>query len=426
MTQKEKQVIYLLLTVLLLVVVSVSSFLAVKIVKNKESSLAEKEEVILKPKETSLDQANELVSGYYYDKALELLETDSSEKATELKARINELVKTSVHWDDPGKIPHLFFHSLIKDSKKAFGSAQNGQGYKDYMVTIEEFNRSIEELYKNGYVLVSLEKLVQKNSNNELEFVGVNLPQNKKPLVLSQDDVSYYEYMTGEGFPDKLVLDTNQEVKNLYSDNGNQEIGDFDMIPLIDSFVKEHPDFSYQGAKGIIALTGYNGVLGYRTSPSVYGDNEKTKEEKEEAIKVAEKMKATGWTFASHSWGHIDMDKSTLEDIQRDNQLWQEEVAPIVGKTSVFIYPFGADINDWLPYEEDENKKFAYLKEQGFDIYCNVDATQSSWGQFDNEFYRNSRINVDGIRFESELTGENTVLNAFFNTKDVIDEKTRE
>ena len=137
-------------------------------------------------------------------------------------------------------------------------------------------------------------------------------------------------------------------------------------------------------------------------------------------------MKATGWTFASHSWGHIDMGKSTLEDIQRDNQLWQEEVAPIVGKTSVFIYPFGADINDWLPYEEDENKKFAYLKEQGFDIYCNVDATQSSWGQFDNDFYRNSRINVDGIRFESELTGENTILNAFFNTKDVIDEKARE
>lgn len=83
-------------------------FLAVKIVKNKESSLAEKEEVILKPKETNLDQANELVSGYYYDKALELLETDSSEKATELKARINELVKTSVHWDDPGKIPICF------------------------------------------------------------------------------------------------------------------------------------------------------------------------------------------------------------------------------------------------------------------------------------------------------------------------------
>ena len=49
------------------------------------------------------------------------------------------------------------------------------------------------------------------------------------------------------------------------------------MVPLIDAFVKKHPDFSYRGAKGTLALTGYNGVLGYRTSKSQYGDNEKKK-----------------------------------------------------------------------------------------------------------------------------------------------------
>ena len=37
------------------------------------------------------------------------------------------------------------------------------------------------------------------------------------------------------------------------------------MVPLIDTFVKEHPDFSYHGRKGILAMTGYDGVLGYRT-----------------------------------------------------------------------------------------------------------------------------------------------------------------
>ena len=31
------------------------------------------------------------------------------------------------------------------------------------------------------------------------------------------------------------------------------------MVPLIDRFVEEHPDFSYRGAKGIVALTGYDG-----------------------------------------------------------------------------------------------------------------------------------------------------------------------
>ena len=135
-------------------------------------------------------------------------------------------------------------------------------------------------------------------------------------------------------------------------------------------------------------------------------------------------MKKEGWTFASHAWGHIDMGKSSLADIQKDNELWQREVAPIVGKTTVFIYPFGADISDWQTYSSD-NDKFDYLKEQGFDIYCNVDATQTSWGQFDKEFYRNARINIDGIRFESELKGENNVLESFFDTKTVYDKEAR-
>ncbi len=42
-------------------------------------------------------------------------------------------------------------------------------------------------------------------------------------------------------------------------------VGDYDLVPILDSFIKEHPDFSYHGRKGILAMTGYNGVLGYRT-----------------------------------------------------------------------------------------------------------------------------------------------------------------
>ena len=42
-------------------------------------------------------------------------------------------------------------------------------------------------------------------------------------------------------------------------------LGKYDLVPILDRFVEEHPDFSYRGAKAILALTGYNGVLGYRT-----------------------------------------------------------------------------------------------------------------------------------------------------------------
>ncbi len=197
------------------------------------------------------------------------------------------------------------------------------------------------------------------------------------------------------------------------------------MVPLIDAFVKKHPDFSYRGAKGTLALTGYNGVLGYRTSKSQYGDNEKTKKEIKEAKKVAEQLKKDGWSFASHTWGHLNMTQASLEDVKKDNELWQQEVAPILGKTNILIYPFGADISDWQPYSA-ENQKFAYLKSQGFDIFCNVDASTPAWGQLGTDFYRNARINIDGIRFQSDLDGKNPILDPFINVHDVYDKEARE
>lgn len=230
--------------------------------------------------------------------------------------------------------------------------------------------------------------------------------------------------MDNSGFPSKLIVDKHNQIKNIYIDNKKETVGDYDMVPLIDSFIKKHPDFSYQGAKGTLALTGYNGVLGYRTSKSEYGDNEKTNKEIEAAKKVADQLKKDGWSFASHTWGHLNMTQASLADIQQDNERWQNEVAPILGKTTILIYPFGADISDWQPYSE-ANQKFAYLKQQGFDIFCNVDASTPAWGQLGTDYYRNARINIDGIRFEADLKGENPILDQFINVKEVYDQKDR-
>lgn len=56
------------------------------------------------------------------------------------------------------------------------------------------------------------------------------------------------------------------------------------------------------GQKGVVGLTGYNGVLGYRTNEL---DSKDYSKRKEQAIKVANAMKRDGWTFASHSWGTL-------------------------------------------------------------------------------------------------------------------------
>ena len=107
------------------------------------------------------------------------------------------------------------------------------------------------------------------------------------------------------------------------------------MVPLIDTFVKEHPDFSYHGRKGILAMTGYDGVLGYRTDiayktgKKLQDDQKKFledhpdfnyKQEVKNAKKVAKAMKAEGWEFASHTWGHKDVAATSLDDLKRDDK----------------------------------------------------------------------------------------------------------
>ena len=267
-------------------------------------------------------------------------------------------------------------------------------------------------MYDKGYVMVSPHDMAIVNEDGTMSRGSIMLPPGKIPFVLSQDDVSYYHYMDGDGFASKLVVDENGEVKNEYiEDDGSVSTGDYDMVPLIDTFVKEHPDFSYHGRKGILAMTGYNGVLGYRTDgayktgENLQDDQKKFLEEHpdfdfdqevKEATAVADAMKAEGWEFASHTWGHKNVAERSLEDLQTDDAEWQSYVAPILGKTDMIIFAFGADIGSWEGYTAD-NAKYEFYKSQGYRYYCNVDSSQY-FVQITDDYFRQGRRNLDGYR----------------------------
>ena len=309
---------------------------------------------------------------------------------------------------------HVFFHTLVKDDRKAFDGDEKEAGYHQVMTTISEFNSIIQQMYDRGYVMVSLHDMCKVNEDGTVSRKEIYLPAGKKPFVLSQDDVSYYHYMDGDGFAQKLIVDENGEVKNTYiEEDGSISVGDYDMVPLIDTFVKEHPDFSYHGHKGIVALTGYEGVLGYRTD-EVYRTRESSRVtayqqqffdthpdfdwqlEVDQATAVADAMKAEGWEFASHTWGHINPLGYGYDATVQDTERWLANVATVVGSTDVLIFAFGADIGDWQPYTSD-NAFFTYFKSKGFNIFCNVDSSQY-WVQFGNTFMRQGRRNLDGYR----------------------------
>ncbi|MCD8347093.1 MAG: polysaccharide deacetylase [Lachnospiraceae bacterium] len=367
-----------------------------------------------------LMEAENLAAMYDYDEAIACVQASEYYEASEtLQQAASSYEKTKancVSWA-PEEVTHIFFHTIIWDASKAFDGDLYAEGYNQYMVTMDEFSSIMEIMYEEGYVMVSMHDMCEVNEDGTVTRKEILLPEGKIPFVLSQDDVNYYHYMDGDGFASRLVLDENGDVKAEYiEDDGTVSVGDYDLIPWIDTFVDLHPDFSYHGHKGTIALTGYEGVLGYRTD-EVYltrdedrltswqkeyleenpdFDEEAWQNEVDTATAVADALKADGWEFASHTWGHIDPMVKGLDGTMTDTERWKNNVETIVGETDIIIFAFGADISNWTEYSED-NEYYVYLKEQGYNIFCCVDSTQY-WVQFNGTSMRMGRRNIDGYR----------------------------
>ncbi len=372
--------------------------------------------------EELIARADRLAAMYDYEDAAALLENCSTYKED---FQMQDAVKKYRNQQAAcveypvEQVTHVFFHTLIKDPEKAFDGDQYQDGYNQYMVTIDEFNGIIQEMYERGYVMVTLKDMAGVDVGNEgtvsVTTGKILLPKGKIPFVLSQDDVCYYHYMDGDGFASRLIVDENGDIKNEYiEDDGSISVGDYDMVPLIDRFVEEHPDFSYRGAKGYVALTGYDGILGYRTDISYktrenldsyqeiffqehpdFGEADYERE-CEESKKVAEAMKEDGWLFASHTWGHVGLGSgsTTWEQFKADTDKWEERVEPLIGETDTLIYAFGGDISDAAEYAGD---RFEYLSAKGFHYFCGVDSARY-WIQIRGNYVRQARRNIDGYR----------------------------
>ena len=381
----------------------------------------------------TLAEAELLASQYNYDKAIDLLKKapsyDSDKKMQAAAKKYEDVKATCTAWPLE-KVTHVFYHTLIKDTGKAFDGDYKSGDYDQVMTTIDEFNQITQSMYDKGYVMVSPHDMAVINEDGTMSRGSIMLPPGKIPFVLSQDDVSYYHYMDGDGFASKLVVDSNGEVKNEYiEDDGSVSTGDYDMVPLIDRFVEEHPDFSYRGAKGIVALTGYNGILGYRTDQSYETrpddlDANKVEwldahpdfslaKEREGAKKVADAMKAEGWLFASHTWGHQNVGQIGLETLQTDTRKFKDNVDPLIGGTDIIIFAFGTDLCGPEDYHGD---KFEYLKGAGYNYFCNVDSSKY-YVQIRERYFRQGRRNLDGYRmyYHPEL------LEDLFDVKSVFD-----
>ena len=373
------------------------------------------------PIDTLIAQADRLAKGYDYDKAMELLQQDASLAAD---SRIEEAVSTyqsekdALVPADVKNVTHVFFHSLIMDTAKAFDGDSRSGGYNSVMTTKDEFLKILDALYNDGYVLVRIHDIAyetsDENGNPVFTWGNIMLPEGKKPIVMSQDDVCYYPYMDGDGFASKIIIgEDGRPSCEMKMEDGTVSAGSYDLVPILNDFIDEHPDFSYKGAKAIIALTGYEGIFGYRTASS-YSESPDYEREREQAAKVAQCLRDDGWELASHSWGHLWMGvsgnpekpyKISDERFYTDTDKWENEVESLIGPTDIYIYPNGNDIADWHPYTE-ENYRYQYLASKGFRYFCNVDSSPA-WVQLGSDYLRQGRRNLDGYRMYYDLPETN-------------------
>ena len=272
----------------------------------------------------------------------------------------NETIETLANETLAPEVEHFFTHCLIVNPALAFRSDNfMANDYDKDCLTTSEFSKIIESFYNNNYMLVNANMCFSVDENGKAHKVAPALPKGKKPLILSIDDVNYDHRKMHLGMADKLTVDKNGTLCSIIDGKYDYEK---EFVSVLNNFISLHPDFSFKNSKAMLCLTGYDGILGYRTQT---GDEQEILQAK----KVVKKLKEDGYYFACHSYGHYHMQKVSNKTFESEVELWKSEVEPLIGKTNIYVYPYGENLiveNDKVAY------KHQLLLDNGFKLFCGV------------------------------------------------------
>ena len=419
---------------LLLIVVFIIGSIVRGVQRNKieaqasyEASVSEAaQQALLQQESASILKAAEKYAAHFdYENAIKAIDSFSGDvkqfpALSELRSSCVHAREQLVQWNNVASIPNLSFQLLIENPTQAFADKTYGASYNRNFVTTDEFSAIIQGLYDNNYVLVSL---------SDIEAGTIFLPADKKPLVITQTQVNYYTYMIDSngdklpdkdaaGFASKLILDANGNITCEMVDSTGQTVtGSFDLVPILDAFVETHPDFSYKGAKAVLALTGYDGLFGYRTNPqaqSFFGDAYYEQACKD-AAEIAKTLRNTGYELACYTYGNVAYGTYSLEQIRTDLTKWNMEVTPILGDVGTFVFAQNSDISETTDaYSGD---KYEEIRNFGFTRYLGFCTTGTPWfTPMDNQF-RQGRIMVTG----ANLTNHQDWFSGLFDPNAILD-----
>ena len=426
--------------ILLITFIGTSIGRAIKANKDEQAAIQASQQAessaLAQEAEALIAQADVLAKGYDYEAALTLLDTFSGDKTQyqSMLDAVNNYTQAAAQLkpiDSPSSIPNLSFHCLIADPARAFSDKDYGKSYNQNYVTIDEFSKILDQLYANGYVLVDMDSFIVENVGEDGKVTysaqPIYLPEGKKPFMLTETLVNYETFSVdsdgdleadkgGDGFASKLVVKDGKIVNEYVDAQGNVLYGAYDLVPILENFIAAHPDFCYRGARAILAVSGEDGVFGYRTMHSV---KEKKGEDYynqqvEGAKAIAQALRDRGYTIACYTYSNVGYGGISATKIQVDLDNWKKEVTPILGEVPVLVYAKASDISADGNYE---GGKYNVLKKEGFRYF--ISSANVPYAEITVNYVRQSRIMVTG----NEMITKPDTFSSYFNAKDVLNEQ---
>ena len=327
--------------------------------------------------------------------------------------------------NDYAAIPNLSFHGLIADPARAFASEKWRNSFNNNYVTVDEFSKILQSLYDKGYVLVDFDSFVVETTGEDGKTTystqPIYLPADKKPIMLTETLVNYETFTIdsngdgeadagGLGFASKLIVDEHGKIVNEMVDaSGNTVTGSYDLVPILEDFIAAHPDFCYRGARAILAVSGEDGVFGYRTMHSVKSSrgDDYYNQQVEGAKKIAQALRDAGYTIACYTYGNVNYSELSATSITADLDVWDREIDPVLGEVDMIVYAKGCDISY-------TGNRYNVLKDAGFRYF--IGAAGVPYSEINSDYVRQSRIMVTG----STMSKSPTTFANYFDAASVL------
>ena len=150
--------------------------------------------------------------------------------------------------------------------------------------------------------------------------------------------------------------------------------------------------FSYHGARAILAVSGYEGLFGYRVTSSLSAED--LAAEEEAAARLCAALQDAGYRIGCYTYSNIDYGKQGASAIQEDLQKWNDKILPMLGEygCNILVYAREADIAD--KDASYSGSKFNVMYNAGYRFF--LGANSESYSQIGDQYVRHDRLCITG------------------------------